>query len=316
MSNESLIIKHRPTKLSQVVGQEQAVDSYRSALKNQTSHAFLFTGPSGTGKTTLARIGAYMLGARSSRDLQEVDAATYRGIDDMKNLTATLYLRPLGAVKAFIIDECHAITADAWKTLLKPVEEPPEWVYWFFCTTDIAKVPDAIKTRCSCYPLRQLTQAELIDYLESICEAENFDTSRQIVELCAKQANGSPRQALSNLAKCYESKSRQDAAHLIAELEVEEGGTPFLLAKAIYDGLSWTRIQEILTKLNEDKVNPETVRHIVLSYFTKVVLGAKNKDAACRALAVLDHFSEPFYTADGFSPVVIAVGRALFSRNV
>src|SRR6266702_1394554 len=109
MSSESLINRYRPTKFSQVVGQDEVVKSFRIALEDKISHAFLFTGPSGIGKTTLSRLGAKFVGCVNKPNLIEVDAATYNGVDDFRGLTENLRSRPLGGVsKALIIDECFA----------------------------------------------------------------------------------------------------------------------------------------------------------------------------------------------------------------
>jgi DNA polymerase-3 subunit gamma/tau len=314
MSSESLINKWRPASFAEIVGQDNIVKSFKHALDDRTSHAFLFTGPAGCGKTSLARLGAGYIGT-SPANLIEVDAATYSGIDDMRSLTETLSYRPLGrnTTKSLVIDECHAVSRQAWQSLLKKVEEPPEWVMWFFCTTDVAKVPDTIKSRCTVYTLKPLRVTELFDFLEEVVKAEKFTTSRQIIELCAKMSEGSPRKALANLSTCYSAEDRKEAAKLIADLEQEQIGTPFALAQAIANGFSWEKVQPILASLAEEEVNAETIRHTVRSYFTKIVIGAKNPQTACAALKVLDNFSEPCHAADGLSPIVVAVGRSLFS---
>lgn len=153
---------------------------------------------------------------------------------------------------------------------------------------------------------------ELFDYLQEIVGAEKFDTPRPIIELCAKMADGSPRQALSNLSVCWAAKDRAEAAKLIADLEVTTAGTPFALAKAIADGWDWKKVQPLLASLAEAPENAETIRHVIRAYFTTIIVGTKDADAACRALKVLDHFSEPCNPADGLSPIVVAVGRSLF----
>src|SRR6266702_6685804 len=312
MSSESLINRYRPTKFSQVVGQDEVVKSFRIALEDKISHAFLFTGPSGIGKTTLSSLGAKFVGCVNKPNLIEVDAATYNGVDDFRGLTENLRSRPLGGVsKALIIDECHSLSRQAWQSALKMVEEPPDWVYWFFCTTELAKVPDTIKSRCSSYILKPLRVTEIFDYLLYIVAEEKFDTPKTIVELCAKQSDGSPRKALSNLSVCYSAVDRQEAAVLIANFEATELGTPFALAKAIADGWKWPKIQPLLESMAE-KENPETIRHTVRAYFTKIIITTNDEKTVCSALKVLDNFSEPFNSSDGFTPVVIAVGRSLF----
>lgn len=314
MSTDSLIIRHRPTKFSEVIGQKEIVTSFRAALDDGTSHAFLFTGQPGVGKTTLARLGAKYRGTTAA-NLTEVDAATYSGIDDMRALTASLGYRPLGGkntTKSLIIDEAQAISRQAWQSLLKMIEEPPEWVLWLLCTTDPSKVPDSIKSRCSVYTLKPLRVTELFDYLLEIAEIEKFDTPRPVLELCAKMADGAPRSALSNLAVCYAAKDRAEAASLIADAEAVQEGTPYALAKALADGWKWDKIQPLLQSMAEADQSAETVRHTVRAYFTKVIIGTKDAQVVCRALKVLDNFSEPCSQAEGLSPIVVAVGRSVF----
>lgn len=313
MSAESLINRWRPQSFDEVVGQRDVVKSFVRALDDRTAHAFLFVGPSGLGKTTLARLGAQYV-RTSLANLIEVDAASYSGKDDMKSLTQMISYRPLGkdTIKSLIIDEAHEISRQAWQTLLKKVEEPPPWVMWFFCTTDASKVPPTIKSRCTVYTLKPLKVTALFDFLLDIVGAEKLDTPRPIIELCSKMADGSPRKALSNLSVCYGARDRAEAAGLIADMELLSEGTPYALAKAIADGWSWERVRPLLEELANSEESPETVRHTVRAYVTKVVLGAKDPTVACRALRILDNFSEPCNAADGFSPIVVAVGRSLF----
>ena len=312
---DSLINKWRPRSFDEVVGHRDIVKSYVRALDDGASHAFVFAGDAGLGKTTLSRLGAKYVGTTDA-NLVEVDAATYSGIDDMRSLTATLGYRPLGknACKSIIIDEAQGLSRAAFSSLLKVVEEPPAWVRWFFCTTDASKIPDNIKSRCVVYSLRPMRPTELFDYLTDIVAIEKFDTPRQIVELCARRADGSPRKALSNLAACYAAGDRAAAAALIEEVEASLVGAPFALAKAIADGWRWDKVQPVLKVLSDTGESAEKVRQTVRAYFTRVIIDATDEAVVCRALAVLDNFSEACSPADGLSPIITAVGRSLFSR--
>lgn len=310
-----LINAHRPKRFDQVIGQNEIIGSLQKALKDKTSHAFCFAGPSGTGKTTLARLAAQFLGSNGSNVL-DFDAATFSGIDDMRSITQTLAYRPLGkgSIKSIIVDEAHAISAAAWKSLLKSVEEPPPWVYWFFCTTELTKVPANIKTRCSVYTLKNVPLNDITDFLDGICEVEQFDTPRSILELCSRRAEGSPRNALSNLAVCYAAKDRKEAAILLDQYQEgeEKKGSGYDLAMALAQGYGWDKVRAILEGLAEQGEHPEGVRHVVRSFFTTVVMKAKDEKAACAGLKVLDAFGDPFNPQDGMTPLVIAVGRSMF----
>lgn len=307
--SDALITKYRPGDFKKVVGQASVVRALERAVKDRLGTAFLFTGPSGVGKTTLARIAAKALGC-SAIDLQEVDAATETGIDEMRKVIDGLMYRPLGegAVKAIIIDECHALSKAAVTALLKSLEDPPSWVYWFLCTTDDAKIPKAVKTRCLTYNLREVSFDDLYDLLASTEEGK--DIKAEVLELCAEEASGSPRQALSNLGVCLEAKSRKEAAELLRA--ASESPAAFDLAKALFKGARWSDLQKLLGSLKE--TNPESVRHVVRAYATTVILGAKSDRDTENAIAILEEFSKPFPPSDGISPLVLACGRLTLSE--
>lgn len=300
----ALITKYRPQKLDEVVGQAVAVKALKGALKS--SRTFLFSGPSGTGKTTLARIAAAEAGCAPS-DLIEIDAATNTGIDDMRQVTSSLMYRPLGEglIKALIVDEAHALSKAAVQSLLKILEEPPPWVMWALCTTEPARLPEAVRTRCTHLSLKPVSGEDLLDLLSDVAGREKLKLDPQILKLCAGEANGSPRQALANLSVCLSAKTRSEAAELLRTAEESQGAID--LARALAKGAGWKELQGLLSGL--EGVNPESVRHVVRAYFTKMVLGAKSEAAAGRALEVLDCFSEPFHPQDGITPLVLACGR-------
>ena len=147
--NRPLHIKWRPQKLNDVISHAFVVSSLKALLKEkECPHSFLFTGPSGVGKTTLARIVASYLEAA----VLEIDAATNTGIDAMRAVQDMARYKAIDNEKrVVIIDECHALSKQTWQSLLKIVEEPPAHLYWAFCTTEPDKVPATIKTRCVQY---------------------------------------------------------------------------------------------------------------------------------------------------------------------
>ena len=154
-----------------MLGQNAVVQSLQHFEQSGTwPHTFLFTGPSGCGKTTLARIIARKVGCQR-QNLLEVDAATHTGIDAMRELADQLQYRGIGGdVKVAIIDECHALSKQSWQSLLKIVEEPPNHVYFVFCTTETGKVPNTISTRAASYTLGPLPQDAIVQFVEDIAD--------------------------------------------------------------------------------------------------------------------------------------------------
>jgi DNA polymerase III gamma/tau subunit len=307
--NQSIVTRYRPGAFDEVIGQDTVVRSLEAAIEKRTGTAFLFMGNSGVGKTTLARLTAEALGCLPA-DLLEVDAATNTGIEAMREVMDGLMYRPLGegAIKAVIIDETHALSKAAIQALLKTLEEPPAWVYWFLCTTEPTKIPAAIKTRCLSYQLKDVRTEELIELLESTEEAKTLH--QDVISLCAREANGSPRQALANLGVCSNAESRQEAAELLRS--AGDAPAAFDLARALMSGAKWDEVRDLLSELKE--TSPESVRHVVRSYMTKVVLEPKSKGAAEHAFAILEAFAEPFNSADGISPLVLACGRLILGN--
>ena len=312
----SLHTKYRPQAFGDVMGQDGVVASLQGALKKRSSQAFLMVGPSGTGKTTLARIAAGVVGSKG-RDIMEIDGATYTGIDDMRSVTSGLMYRPFGegAVKTIIVDECHMLSKNSWQSMLKALEEPPPWVFWFLCTTEPSRVPETIKTRCASYDLKPVPSAMLYELVAEIAAKEKIFPNKRagkgegIMELCAKSALGSPRQAIVNLGICAECGDRAEAADLLKT--AEGNAAPVELAQLLLKRGSWAEAQRILTDLKE--TNPESIRQVVMRYVAGAALSAKKEALAGAAVEVLDAFGTPFPSGDGIAPVVLATGRVLLA---
>jgi DNA polymerase III gamma/tau subunit len=313
IDSKSLILKYRPNKWDEVIGQKEVVRSLKQIVEKKSSHAFLLTGPSGTGKTTLSRIIAQSVGCTGNGDISEIDAATFTGIDDMRSITVGLRYRPFGknSVKAIIVDEAHALSRQAWQSLLKSVEEPPSWAYWFFCTTDIGRIPDTIKTRCSTYQLKPVSINDLSELLVGIAETEQFKVSDDVIDVCVKEAQGSPRQAISNLATCADVVDRIEGARLLKSALTGQGEA-IDLARMLVKGANWTQLLPILNKIKDQ--NAESIRQVVRAYVTTALLENKNDESVVSGMVILEHFSTPFInTNDGVSPILLAVGRIIFS---
>ena len=220
--------KWRPTRFSDVVGQQHVTDTLRRAvLSDRVAHAYLFTGPRGVGKTSTARILAKALNAELDEygdplpdtpnaiaidegrymDLIEIDAASNRGVGDIRDLRERVLLRPtLGKFKVYIIDEVHMLTTEAFNALLKTLEEPPPQVVMILATTEIHRVPATIISRCQRFDFRRLTPDDVIGRLILICDEEEIECEPAVLELVARSAWGSLRDAenlLEQLAVAY-----------------------------------------------------------------------------------------------------------------
>ncbi len=204
MSNEHIALyrKYRPKNFKEVVGQDHIVDVLEKSVKeDKVSHAYLFVGSRGLGKTTVARIFADALGV-SGNDLYEIDAASNRGIDDIRELRDGVRVLPFDSkYKIYIIDEVHMLSKDAWGALLKTLEEPPKHVIFILATTEAHKVPDTIISRCQVFTFKKATDVGLKKLFERVAGEEGFELENGVAELLSILADGSFRDGLGYLQK-------------------------------------------------------------------------------------------------------------------
>ncbi|MEX0672520.1 MAG: DNA polymerase III subunit gamma/tau [Candidatus Paceibacterota bacterium] len=219
MSESALYRRYRPQKFSDVIGQEHVVKAIEGAIKNETfAHAYLFSGTRGTGKTSIARIFAKEIGV-SQNDLYEIDAASNRGIDDVRELRDSVSGMPMESpYKVYIIDEVHMLTKEAFNALLKTLEEPPKHVLFMLATTELHKLPDTVVSRCQTFHLRQPNQTILRDVVLRVAEEEGYELEGSSADLIALLGEGSFRDTLGMLQKVLSASGGKK----IKEEEVEQ----------------------------------------------------------------------------------------------
>jgi len=282
--------KYRPSKLSEVVGQKDALKALTDMGKRKAiPHALLFVGPSGCGKTTLARIIRTKIKC-GDRDFVEVNSADFRGIDSIRSIRQQVGLAPIsGACRVWLIDEVHQLTPAAQDAFLKILEDTPPHVYFMLATTDPQKLKKTIRTRCTEIKCKNLTVAELEKLVTETAAKESVTLGEDVAEKLAATADGSARKALVLLHAIIglQSDAEQLAAIEAADSEAE---VKFLGAALMNRSSTWPAITKIL---KGTEAEPETLRWGVLGYCRNILLGSGGN--AARAAAVIDEFRDNFY---------------------
>jgi len=285
----TLYLRYRPASLEQVLGNDDLIKTLSKMLSNvdDCPHVFLLHGPTGCGKTTIARIIADNLGCRGN-DLREVDTADYRGIDTIREVRKQCRFKPLeGRCRVWILDECHRLTSDAQSALLKILEDTPAHVYFILCTTDPQKLLPTIRGRCSEFQVKTLRDKDLLKLLRRVVRSEKESLSKTVYEQIIDDSRGHPRNALQILDQVLKAEPgrRLEVARKVAE----EQSQSIELCRALLRKAGWKEVALILKGLQDQ--DPESIRRHVLGYCNAVLLKGESDQAA----AIMEEFSEPFW---------------------
>lgn len=292
----SLYHKYRPQSFEDMLGNKEIIKTLNDALENpERPHVYLFTGPSGCGKTTAARIFAKKLGV-DDLALMEVNSANNRGIDTARGIITQMQSFPFqGKIWVWIIDEVHMTSKDFQNAMLKPLEDTPEHVYFFLCTTNPEKLIKPIRTRCTEVQFSSLEPKYISFLVKRTARAEGIEVDPAVIEEIVDTCQGSARAALVALEKVAK-LDKEQALKLLrsnpSDVEMEDGKTLELCRALTRKDGTWGDVAEILKGLYEEESDYEKVRYQVLGYVNSILLQGKEN---ARAGLIAECFSQPFY---------------------
>jgi DNA polymerase-3 subunit gamma/tau len=294
LSYVALYRKGRPVDFGELVGQNHVSKTLQNALlANRLSHAYLLCGPRGTGKTTTAKIIAKAVNCKEikngdpcnncdsckaisegySLDVFEIDGASNRGIDEIRDLREKVNLAPAtGKYKVYIIDEVHMLTTEAFNALLKTLEEPPGYVIFVFATTEPHKIPATILSRCQRFDFRRIEPDMIYDRLKEICQKSGIDYQEEAIRIIAGLAGGGLRDALSLMDQCL---SYQDQKLTVEQVNDSLGIVASDYVTKIANCLLEKNTKGLITKLDEVVKGGKDVKQLadqLLDYFRDLVV--------------------------------------------
>lgn len=294
----NLYQKYRPSSFEEVIGNDDILKYLSTALEDIESApcVYLFYGPTGCGKTTLARILAKAVGCKDI-DIREVNTADFRGIDTVRDMIKNSRFHAIGGQsRAWIIDECHKLTNDAQNALLKLLEETAS-AYFILCTTEPDKLIKTVRGRCIELAVKPLNEVQMQKLLKRVVRAENKKITISVYEQIIQDSFGLPRSALQILDRVLNVPEEQQLE--MAKASAVQASESIQLCRALLEKTTWKKVAGILDGLKDQ--DPESIRRHVLGYCQSVLL----RQSHDKAWYVIDCFRDPMYDI-GFPGVVYA----------
>jgi DNA polymerase III subunit gamma/tau len=280
----SLYRKYRPSTFKEIIGQDHIVSVLKKAIENKSpSHAYLFAGSRGTGKTSVARILANEL-ETSDEDIYEIDAASNRGIDDVRAIREAVHTLPFNSdYKVYIVDEVHMLTKEAFNALLKTLEEPPAHVVFILATTEIEKLPETVVSRCQAFSFKRPSEQVLAQAAIDVARKEGFSLDATSADLIALLGDGSFRDTFGTLQKVISSistKSGKEDKKVLKSISIEEveaitGAPKFSLIKDLVEGMALRNPEKAfaaLSRIKDSDYDIEILSRLVLEKMRYVLL--------------------------------------------
>ena len=289
--------KYRPKNFNELVGQDSIKDILVNSIKlNKIAHAYIFTGPRGTGKTSTAKIFAKTLNCidnsngvscdlcdmcksyNESADIIEIDAASNNGVEEIRSLRDSVKIAPYNSkYKVYIIDEVHMLSNSAWNAFLKTLEEPPRHVIFILATTEINKIPDTVMSRCQRFDFTKIPQNLMLEHLSNICKKENINITEEALKEISKLSNGCLRDALSYLDKI----SKYNIEITVDLIEENFGILNTAKLENLFNSIDNGNVKEINNLLDEISVSGITplnfINEFVEYLLNKIINGETNK---------------------------------------
>ncbi len=289
----ALYLKYRPQSFSEIIGHEQIVKILSQKVESKTvPNTILFSGDTGVGKTTTARILSRELGC-TEFNLTQVNCADFRSIDDVRGIREVMHLHPMGGgCKVWILEECVQLPKVTQQAFLAILEDTPKYVYFLLCSSDLSGLLPTFVGRCFHLALQPLLKAQLADIMDTVCAGEGRKIEPEVKLAIATAANGSARMALQLLEAALVWKDPENQLQAIGSCKLQSEESEQFLGRALFSRSSWGMISKIINNLEDKDV--EGVRRQVLGYAAKV-LSSPNGHGQEGAYKVIKALSEPFF---------------------